>query len=51
MKDLIYNLTWWLLFAVLVCFAAFDVDDLVFYWLSSFLIGSAIVRIFERHVK
>lgn len=51
MKDVVYNVAWWTLFAILVCFAAFDVYDLTFYWLSGFLIGSAIYRIFDKHLK
>jgi hypothetical protein len=51
MKDVVYNVVWWTLFAVLICFAAFDFDDLAFYWLSGFLIGAAIYRIFDKYLK
>ena len=51
MKEIIYNVVWWTLFTALVCFAAFDVDDLAFYWLSGFLIGSAAYRIVDKYTK
>jgi hypothetical protein len=51
MKDKIYHIAWWSLFVILGMLLVLDKYDLLFTWLSGFLIGSAIYRIYERHVE
>ena len=55
MKEIIFNTVWWALFLVLLYLGLFchhnETLDNLFIWLSGFLTGSAIVRIFEKHAK
>lgn len=55
MKEITFNMVWWALFLVLLYLGLFchgnKTLDSLFVWLSGFLTGTALMRIFEKLVK